>query len=129
MAKFEDPLKSLRQMQQEAEREPAARKGQAARKPDFLNPLAAISAGEAARAVESRSMAGQYKRVTYTLPPAQVSYIKQLADENGMSGLSFVRWLIDLALAEYENGARPEVETRVVRGEARMQHWTSQGNE
>ena len=129
MAKFEDPLKSLREMQQETEREPATRKGRATRRPDFLDPLGAISAGEAARAVDSSSMAGQYKRVTYTLPPAQVAYIKELAQENGMSGLAFVRWLIDLALAEYEQGTRPEVETRVVRGEARMQHWTSQGGE
>jgi len=78
--------------------------------------------------MSQKSMAGQYKRWTATLPPEQVEHIKKLARQNDMSALAFFRWMVDLALVRYEEGARPEVTERVVRGEAKLGHWSSKSS-
>jgi hypothetical protein len=96
------------------------------KKPGFDTGLGGLTSRQVAQATESKSMAGQYKRWTVTLPPGQIEVIKEAAEAEGMSTLAFVRWLIDAALAAYEDGERPKIVERVVRGEAEKSHWSSQ---
>lgn len=91
----------------------------------FSTGLEGMPAGDAARATSSKSMAGRYKRMTITLLPGQIQHVRDLAERERMGLLEFVRWLIDLALQEYEVGRRPELEARVIRGEAKKGHWSS----
>ncbi|HFC12361.1 MAG TPA: hypothetical protein ENJ56_05915, partial [Anaerolineae bacterium] len=100
MAKFDNPLNRLKKM---ADEKPQADKR-------FENPLETFSAKDIAKATNDRSMAGQYKRKTISLPPGQVRYIKQIAQTERMGILETYRWLIDLAIRHYEEGERPEVE-------------------
>ena len=84
------------------------------------------SARDIALATDDRSMAGQYKRKQILIPPAQLNYIRDKAQELGLSQAALFRWLIDYGLTAIDEGIYPEVEVVQVRGEARKYHWTSE---
>ncbi|MCA9917702.1 MAG: hypothetical protein KC415_05505 [Anaerolineales bacterium] len=90
----------------------------------FNSPLTEMPSQQAARAVKSGSLVGQFKRRTITLPPEQDDYIGQIAEAEGMGKLAMYRWLLDCALSHYEAGERPEKEV-IERATARLRHWTS----
>ncbi len=92
----------------------------------FNAPTDNLSKRDVRRASTKRVMIGQYQRKTITLPPEQVDYIKELAEQEGVGILEFYRWMIDTALMLYEEGERPQVSYREVRGEAAKGHWSSQ---
>lgn len=122
MAKFNDPLAKLRQLSQDDPPKPK----QKSNRSRFETPLDSVTAGEIAKATQEKSMAGQYKRKTISLPPGQVRYIKQIAMQEGMGVLETYRWLIDMAIRHYEEGERPEIERRTEKLTARKSHWSSQ---
>ena len=124
MAKFNDPLARLKELSKKADDKPPASKPVANTR--FENPLHEVSARDVAKAVQERSMAGQYKRKTISLPPEQVRYIKQIAQTENMGVLETYRWLIDMAIRHYDEGERPEVERRTERLTAKKSHWSSQ---
>lgn len=93
---------------------------------DFTADVDMTAQNVAVVAKTKRTMAGKYQRVQFLLPPAQVDHINNLADQFGMSRVSFQRWLVDQALLSVERGVRPEVEVRQVQGEAKKGHWSSQ---
>ncbi|MEM7113579.1 MAG: hypothetical protein AAF614_14165 [Chloroflexota bacterium] len=84
------------------------------------------SARDIALATDDRSMAGQYKRKQILIPPAQLDYIRDKAQELGLSQAALFRWLIDYGLTAIDEGILPEVQVVQVRGEARKYHWTSE---
>ena len=92
----------------------------------FDSPADRLSASQVAEVTQNKSRAGRYMRKTLTLPPEQIHYISELADQEQIGLLEFYRWLIDVGLQAYEEGARPEVESKTVRGEAKKKHRTSQ---
>ena len=123
MPKFDNPLQKLRQLEQSSEEKPTpskVKKGEL-----FDNPLGDVTAQEIAKVTQEKSMAGQYKRKTISLPPEQVRYINQIAKKEGLGVLEVYRWLIDLAISHYEAGERPEEEAKVERITAKKSHWTS----
>lgn len=72
-----------------------------------------------------RSMkAGSYVRQTITILPKMRKLIKKLATENRVSLLAFYRWLLDLGLQAYEDGARPEPSEPTYTN-VKMGHWSS----
>ncbi|MCA9966641.1 MAG: hypothetical protein KC423_20470 [Anaerolineales bacterium] len=84
------------------------------------------SARDIALVTDDRSMAGQYKRKQILIPPAQLNYIRDKAQDLGLSQAALFRWLLDYGLMAIDQGVFPEVEVVEVRGEARKYHWTSQ---
>lgn len=122
--KFKSPLDQLKKTPKKPpSSNPAPRRRKAFSAPtDTLTDSDIHTASGHAKA----SKAGQYQRKTITLPPQQIDYITQLAQENQLSTLAFYRWLIDHALNCYEAGDRPEIVIREVRGEARKSHWSGQ---
>ncbi len=122
MAKFNDPLARLKELSK-SDKPSAPKPAPEAR---FENPLHEVSAREVAKAVQERSMAGQYKRKTISLPPEQVRYIKQIAQAETMGILETYRWLIDMAIRYYDEGERPEVERKTELLTAKKSHWSSQ---
>jgi len=129
MSKFDlgDLLEEIEEAEAQTPPPPTKAVGKKAKgKPMFDDGLGSVTAATAAKAMDSKSMAGKYKRQTVTLLPGQIELIKELAQKEGLSNLSFIRWLLDTALTAYENGERPEPGTVVVRGEARLKHWSSQ---
>ena len=96
------------------------------RRKRFDAPTQSITTTDLQQASPDKLAAGQYRRKTITLPPAQLDYIKEIAHENHLSVLATYRWLIDIALDLYEDGERPQVEIRQIRGEALRKHWTSE---
>lgn len=72
------------------------------------------------------SRAGRFRRTTVTLPDQQVEYLDQIADEHNLSRLGLIRWLIDIALQAYDDGARPEVIRQITSREAKKEHWSSE---
>ncbi len=121
MAKFNDPLAKLRKLSQDDPPKPKT-----PTRSRFETPLDGVSSSEIAKATQEKSMAGQYKRKTISLPPGQVRYIKQIAMQEGMGVLETYRWLIDMAIRHYEEGERPEIERRTEKLTARKSHWSSQ---
>ena len=76
----------------------------------FSDPFKNLPTTSALRATESQSVrAGQYRRKTITLPPAQIEYISQAAGKMGIGILAFYRWLIDQGLLVYDSGIEPEL--------------------
>ena len=122
MAKFNDPLARLKELS----RNDKSSASKPAPETRFENPLHEVSAQEVAKAIQERSMAGQYKRKTISLPPGQVRYIKQIAQAENMGILETYRWLIDMAIRHYDEGERPEVERKTERLTAKKSHWSSQ---
>ncbi len=123
MAKFNDPLAKLRQLSQDDPPKPKPKPPVGGR---FETPLDTVSAGDIAKATQEKSMAGQYKRKTISLPPGQVRYIKQIAAQEGMGVLETYRWLVDMAIRHYDAGERPEIVRRTEKLTARKSHWSSQ---
>jgi hypothetical protein len=119
--KFDDPLDVLGRTTGSAQN-PSSSK----RTKTFDSPTERLSARQVAEVTQSKSLAGKYMRKTLTLPPEQIHYINKMAEQEDIGLLEFYRWLIDLGLQAYENGARPEVRSKTVRGEARKEHWSSQ---
>lgn len=97
----------------------------AGRKKSFPIPLDALSAREIDEATQNASRAGQYRRKTITLLPGQIDYLQAVAEKENVGLLALYRWLIDQGLQAYENGARPVVEQKIVRGEPQKGHPTS----
>ena len=123
--RFNDPIEALG-ADEEAfappRRKPKGRKS-------FDEPTARLTNAEVAEAIQSKNRAGRYIRKTFTFLPTQLAYIKQLAETEKMSMLSFMRWLVDQGLQSYEEGQRPEFKKKVVRGEPKLSHWTAQREE
>jgi hypothetical protein len=92
---------------------------------NFSSPVDESNPAKAAKATASKMMAGKFKRFTMTIPPRQEEYIKAVAAKEGMSTLAFMRWLVDQGLGAYESGKKPKIQGRIVRGEAEMDHWSS----
>jgi hypothetical protein len=122
MAKFNDPLAKLRQLSKDDPPKPK----QGASRSRFETPLDTVTSIEIAKATQEKSMAGQYKRKTISLPPGQVRYIKEIAAREGMGVLETYRWLVDMAIRHYDEGERPEIERRTEKLTARKSHWSSQ---
>lgn len=111
--KFKDSLSFLTD---EAKGKPSERKGGGrGRKARFNTGLEDVSAGEAARATGSKSMAGQYKRYTVYLSPEMIQRFKKMAKSIGLSQAEAGRWVFQYMLDEFEGGVRPETEEVVVR--------------
>lgn len=91
----------------------------------FDSPLTNMEPRQAAKAVQSGSYVGQYKRRTITLPPEQDEYIGEIAAREGMGKLAMYRWLLDCALSHYEAGERPDKEV-VEKATPKLKHWSSQ---
>jgi hypothetical protein len=94
----------------------------------FDSPLTEMPAKQAAKAIKSGSLVGQYKRRTITLPPEQDEYIGEIARQEGMGKLAMYRWLLDCALSHYEAGERPEKKV-VQKATPKLRHWSSQVEE
>ena len=122
MAKFDSPLDKLKKIAEE--KKPLSTKPVDDNR--FENPLGDFSARDIAKATNDRSMAGQYKRKTISLPPEQVRFIKEIAQSERMGVLETYRWLIDIAIRHYEEGERPEVEAKTEKLTAKKTHWSSQ---
>jgi hypothetical protein len=60
-------------------------------------------------------MAGQYKRYTVYLSPADIAHLKEIAEELGLSQAETCRWFFQQMFGYYERGLRPETEEVVVR--------------
>ena len=125
MDKFDNPLEAMASMP-DSESEDGARavppKRKRARVGDFGNPLDSVPTTDAARAVDSSLVAGQYIRRTFTFTPGQLARIKEIARELHISETGIARWLIDEGLDQWEQGVRPEVEERAVRLEPKLKY-------
>ena len=128
---FNDPLDVLNALDASSEPEqnapkPSKPKSRKSRKPSFDDPLEAVSSQQINRATESKGMAGRFKRKTFLIYPQQLDYLYQIAEAEGMGVMETHRWLMDVALKAYDEGTRPEVETKTVRVRAKMKHWSGQ---
>ena len=97
------------------------------KKNNFQSPFNDLERSKATRVTRSRATrAGKYDRKTITLPPQQIEFIAQEAEKHGIGILAFYRWLIDVALLEYEKGVVPIPPSQVVH-ETETKHWSSEG--
>lgn len=131
MDEFDSPLSIIRSLEEEEaaapRRQPGSRRGPARKQAEFDSPMQGMSATTTAKAVGSKMRAGQYNRKTITIPAEQQQYIEEVvAAEISMSGLETYRWLLDIALAHFEEGERPEAKTVVTKTVPKKKHWTSE---
>ncbi len=128
--KRKNPLDNIPDQSSTPESQPTSRR----RRPSFntptdqINPADVQQIGTPEPKTTDPRKAGKYKREAITLPPAQVEHIKQLAEENQMSKLAFYRWLVDIALQQYDTGQRPDLPI-IVAQEATKAHWSSKPEE
>lgn len=102
-----------------SEEEPSPRKPRR----EFSDLVARVRHSEVSNVTASEyKRAGRYYRKTILLPPEQIEYIDELRRREGVGVLEFYRWLIDIALQQYEAGARPEP---VAAAAVEMAHRTS----
>lgn len=92
----------------------------------FDNPTDGLEAEDVLEATQSKLRAGQYVRMSVTVPPKQRRLLEEISRKEQLSVNAFVRWALDLALDAYEQGERPEVTEVITRGEAVKRHWSSQ---
>lgn len=107
----DDSLDFLDQLEQQAAKRPAGK----GRGKQFATGLETVSHKAAARATDSRSMAGNYKRYTAYLSPESIGRLKEIADATGLSQAETARWFVEHMIALYDAGLRPETEVAVVR--------------
>jgi hypothetical protein len=118
--KFNDPFEIMDEL--EAER-PATRP-RVPPKRKYDDPMEEISRRAAAQVTAKESLiAGQYVRRTFTFLPGQLDMVADVAEDLGMSQNAAARWLLDVGLLAYVNGARPEVEEKPIRVEPKLEQW------
>jgi hypothetical protein len=105
----------------EASAPTSSRRRRRSRADQFDTGLEEVSHQEAARATASKSMAGQYKRYTVYLPPADIAHLKEIAEGIGLSHAETCRWFFQQMFLYYEQGLRPETEEVVVRRRLKRQ--------
>lgn len=125
MAKFNNPLEQMANMPEPNRPQPPKPGARPAARPPhkFENPLEQVSDIETGKATASSLIAGQYIRRTFTLTPGQLRRIRQIARELHVAETAIARWLIDEGLAQWEQGVRPELETREVKLEPKLRDW------
>lgn len=95
-----------------------------AKKEVVSDPFANADRAKVAKATNKKGVAaGQYVRRTFTYLPEQLDMIVQVAQELNMSENDTARWLVDLGLAAYREGERPEVEAKVVKVQPKLRKW------
>ncbi len=110
---FDDDLSFLDDIEKPPPKRDKKRKSR--REDEFSTGLETVSYGQAARATASKSMAGQYKRYTVYLSPADIAHFKDIAADVGLSQAETARWFFQHMFELYEDGLRPKTEPVVVR--------------
>ncbi len=122
MTKFNNPLDQMASMPEPELPKPTP-SSRSKSKQQFVNPLDAVSATDKAKAVGSSLVAGRYIRRTFTFTPGQLRRIKEIARELHIAETGIARWLIDEGLAQWEQGARPQLEEQAVKLEPKLRQW------
>ncbi len=110
---LDDDLSFLDDIEKPSPKPSKRKKGR--REDEFSTGLETVSYGQAARATASKSMAGQYKRYTVYLSPADIAHFKDIAADVGLSQAETARWFFQHMAQLYEDGLRPKTEPVVVR--------------
>jgi hypothetical protein len=108
----------LKQLAEKPEPAKPRKKGQ------FDSGMEGVTSSQVSKATADTTRAGNYRRKTITLPPAQIDYIEELAADERLGKLAFYRWLIDQGLQAYEDGNRPE-KTGSMTYDVKVSHPTS----